>query len=72
MVRLVGGPVEYMGRVEVYDRESDQWGTVCYNDVIDQYVSAQLVCNSIFGTYTLLMVQQICLLTYNHQLTIQL
>ena len=52
MVRLVGGPVEYMGRVEVYDRESDQWGTVCYDDVIDQYVSAQLVCNSIFGTYS--------------------
>ena len=52
MVRLVGGPVEYMGRVEVYDRESDQWGTVCYNDVFDEFASTELVCKSIFGTYS--------------------
>ena len=43
-----------MGRVEVYDRNSDQWGTVCYDDVINNnyYVITSLVCNSrYFGGY---------------------
>ena len=50
IIRLVGGPVEYMGRVEVYDRESDRWGTICSSDVGNEYYLARLVCNT-FGTY---------------------
>ena len=40
-----------MGRVEVYDRESDQWGTICYDDVTNnnQRVISNTVCHS-FGT----------------------
>jgi len=45
-IRLVGGPVEHMGRVEVYDRESNQWGTICYNDVTNsKYIVDDIVCN---------------------------
>ena len=42
-----------MGRVEVYDRASDQWGTICNSDVEfsnNPYDIANLVCNS-FGIY---------------------
>ena len=41
-----------MGRVEVYDRESDQWGTICYDDVTNnnRYITSYTVCHS-FGTY---------------------
>ena len=43
-----------MGRVEVYDRASDQWGTICNDDVefsTSQYVIANIVCNS-FGIFS--------------------
>ena len=50
IIRLVGGPVEYMGRVEVYDRDSEQWGTICSSDVGKAYYTlVNLVCNT-FGT----------------------
>ena len=40
-----------MGRVEVYDRESDRWGTICSSDVnSNENIVANLVCNT-FGTY---------------------
>jgi len=40
-----------MGRVEVYDRVSDQWGTICYNDVTNySYIVESVVCNSL-GKY---------------------
>ena len=54
IIRLVGGPVEYMGRVEVYDRKSNQWGTICYDDIDAssyRYIIASLVCHYIFGDY---------------------
>jgi len=52
-VRLVGGPVEHMGRVEVYDRVSGQWGTICYNDVTDNsHIIGSVVCNSLGRYYT--------------------
>ena len=37
-----------MGRVEVYDRESGQWGTICYDDVTnsDQYIISNVVCHT--------------------------
>ena len=54
VIRLVGGPAEHIGRVEVYDRESDQWGTVCYNDILyGQNAIANLVCKNLFGTYSI-------------------
>ena len=41
-----------MGRVEVYDRETDQWGTICIGDISSgEYVIANLVCHSVGGTY---------------------
>ena len=41
-----------MGRVEVYDRASDQWGTICYNDFDNsyRYTVADIICSS-FGAY---------------------
>ena len=51
VLHLVGGPVDYIGRVEVYDRKSDQWGTICFNDFISSFIRyeiASLVCSS-FG-----------------------
>ena len=41
-----------MGRVEVYDRATDQWGTICNTDVqyYNPYAVANIVCNS-FDTY---------------------
>ena len=53
--RLVGGPVEYMGRVEVFDRTSNQWGTLCYNDTATyQYYFSNIVCKSLgyFSAHT--------------------
>ena len=43
-----------MGRVEVYDRASDQWGTICNSDIEfnSQYVIARLVCNSLGRQYS--------------------
>ena len=53
-VRLIGGPVEYLGRVEVFDRTSNKWGTLCYNDtVLYQYHLSNIVCKSLgfFSAY---------------------
>ena len=51
-VHLIGSPVEYMGRVEVFDRTSNQWGTICYNDVSSyQYYLANIICKSL-GYYS--------------------
>ena len=47
-VRLIGSPVEHMGRVEVYDRRSNQWGTICTNDVLQyEYSLGQIICKSL-------------------------
>ena len=35
-----------MGRVEVFDRRSNQWGTICTNDVSYQYSLATMICKS--------------------------
>ena len=51
VIHLVGGPVEYMGRVEVYDRVSNQWGTICSSDVINPYHVARLVCSTFGVSY---------------------
>ena len=41
-----------MGRVEVFDRTSNQWGTICYNDVSsNQYYVASIICKSL-GYYS--------------------
>lgn len=37
--------MEYMGRVEVFDRTRKQWGTICTNDV--SYNLAKVVCKSL-------------------------
>ena len=51
-VRLIGGPVENIGRVEVFDRTSNQWGTICYNDVSrNQHELARIICKSL-GYYS--------------------
>ena len=50
-VRLVGGPVEHMGRVEVYDRTSNRWGTICIDDVYYQNYLAYAICRSL-GYYS--------------------
>ena len=52
---MVGGPAKFIGRVEVYDRESDQWGTVCYDDDIfySYYAIVNLVCINLFGTHSI-------------------
>ena len=45
---MVGGHVEHIGRVEVYDRVSEQWGTICFDDMISsitRHVIANLVCH---------------------------
>ena len=46
-VRLIGSPVEHMGRVEVFDRTSNQWGTICTSDISSQYTLARIVCKSL-------------------------
>lgn len=53
IVRLIGGPVEHMGRVEVFDRASNQWGTICFNDIRYQYYLVQIICRSLgyFNSY---------------------
>ena len=44
--------MEYLGRVEVFDRTSNQWGTLCYNDVSSyQYHLARIICKSL-GYYS--------------------
>ena len=41
-----------MGRVEVFDRRSDHWGTICANDVSSyQYNLASIICKSL-GYYS--------------------
>jgi len=45
-VRLVG-PVDYMGRVEILDIYSNQWGTVCADDVQFKYGFGRTVCESL-------------------------
>ena len=41
-----------MGHVEVYDRESDQWGTIYSSDVSKSYYYvANLVCNTFGARY---------------------
>ena len=58
IVRLIGNSVEHMGRVEVYDKESDQWGTICVSDVSDyrnryQYSFGEIICKSLgFPSYS--------------------
>lgn len=42
-VRLVGGPTEYAGRLEVYYNKA--WGTVCDDNVTDNL--AVVVCRSL-------------------------
>ena len=52
--RLFGSRVEYMGRVEVFDRISNQWGTICYNDVLSYrywYHILHTICKSL-GYYS--------------------
>ena len=47
-VRLTGSPVQHMGRVEVFDRRSNQWGTICIDDVYSyQYNLASIICKSL-------------------------
>ena len=46
-VRLIGSPVEHMGRIEVFDKSSNQWGTICTNDISDQYGVASIICRSL-------------------------
>ena len=36
-----------MGRVEVFDRRSYQWGTICADDVYNQYDVARTICKSL-------------------------
>lgn len=42
-VRLVGGPTQYEGRLEVY--KSGRWGTVCHNDLNNKL--SVVVCRSL-------------------------
>ena len=49
-VRLIGGPVEHTGRVEVFDRTLNQWGTICYGDIV-QYRLSRIICQSL-GYYS--------------------
>ena len=47
-VRLIGSLVEHMGRVEVFDKASNQWGTVCTNDITSyRYHLARIICRSL-------------------------
>ena len=36
-----------MGRIEVFDRRSNQWGTICNNDVSSGYELAHMICKSL-------------------------
>lgn len=47
VVRLTGSHAKYIGRVEVFDKTSNQWGTVCYNDVYYSYYLARFICRSL-------------------------
>ena len=47
-VRLIGSPVQHMGRVEIFDRRSNQWGTICADDVYSRpYDVARIICKSL-------------------------
>ena len=46
-VRLTGSHVKYIGRVEVLDKTSNQWGTICYNDVYNSHYLARFICRSL-------------------------
>ena len=46
-VRLIGSSVKHMGRVEVFDRTLNQWGTICTNDIIDPLSLGQIICKSL-------------------------
>ena len=47
-VRLIGSPVQHMGRVEVFDKRSNQWGTICADDVYSHpYDVARIICRSL-------------------------
>ena len=48
VVRLTGANLQYIGRVEVLDRASNQWGTICYNDIsfYSSYL-ARSICKSL-------------------------
>ena len=46
-VRLIGSPVKHMGRVEVFDRVSNQWGTICIDDELYQSPLAHIICKSL-------------------------
>ena len=46
-VRLIGSPVNHMGRVEVFNRALDQWGTICIDDIIYQSALAHIICRSL-------------------------
>ena len=44
-VRLVGSDLPHVGRLEVYNRLENQWGTVCATSVGEWANTANLVCN---------------------------
>ena len=47
--------MKHMGRVEVFDRALDQWGTICINDRSYQRTLAHIICKSLgysnYNTY---------------------
>ena len=43
--------MEHMGRVEVFDKTSNQWGTICFDDMQYQYYLVQIICWSL-GYYS--------------------
>lgn len=47
VVRLTGSHVKYIGRVEVLDKTSYQWGTICQNDVYISFYLARFICKSL-------------------------
>ena len=47
VVRLTGTNVNHLGRVEVFDKTSNQWGTICYNDIRNLSYFARFICRSL-------------------------
>ena len=48
VVRLTGTNAQNLGRVEVLDKASNQWGTICYNDISsNSYYLATSICKSL-------------------------
>ena len=39
--------MKHIGRVEVLDKTSNQWGTICYNDISYSYILARYICRSL-------------------------